>query len=425
MPSNPTETPNFAAEAPPEFAAELSGALALAADGHYAQAAEIFANLLKDPAASDPELSALLASHLAELLAAQGKAAEARTVLASYLTMDLDAGVRARLLCQAATVESDVRVAIALVAEADRLATGLGDPRPRVATLQVLLSLLVAGNHAQGVRIVGQALVDQGYLASDRPAQVQGGCVLAEQAERDGNRSAALEFARRAHGTAQLLPPQQVPLRAAAAVLRARLAVQCGHFIEASEASDLGLGDLPWGDPQGDELKLWRALAQLGLDPENAGAATELRDLARRERPELAGLAQSALDAMQAVEQEPVSHMDASLWIAEAQAARDPQRELQGRLVRAQVWLAQEKTEEARQDARIAAQLAAELLQPVAHAQARRLVAQVLTGQGLYQQARAELWAAQELAERAGVARIVKACGEWLAQIDEAELASR
>ena len=171
--------------------------------------------------------------------------------------------------------------------------------------------------------------------------------------------------------------------------------------------------------------QLWRALAQLGLDPENAGAATELRDLARRERPELAGLAQSALDAMQAVEQEPVSQMDASLWIAEAQAARDPQRELQGRLVRAQVWLAQEKTEEARQDARIAAQLAAELLQPVAHAQARRLVAQVLTGQGLYQQARAELWAAQELAERAGVARIVKACGEWLAQIDEAELASR
>ncbi len=425
MPLDPAQNPQDAAEAPAEFAAALQGAMALAADGHYDRAAEQLRALLLDPAAADPELGALLASHLAELLAALGQPAEARQVLGKYLAMDLDVPVRARLLCQAATVESEPRVAIAFAAEADRLATALTDPRPRVATLQVLLTLLVAGGHAQGVRIVGQGLVDQGHLAGDRAAQVQGACVLAEQAEKDGDRGQALEFARQAHGTGQLLPPEQGALRAAAAGLRARLAVQGGHFVEAIEASDLGLGDLAWGDGQGDDLRLWRALAQLGLDPENPSVAAELRDLARRTRPELAGLAQAALDAMQAEQEPTLTLADAALWIAEAQAKGDPHRELQGRLARAQAALAQERIDEARQDARIAAQLAAELLQPVAHAQARRVVAQVLTAQGLYPQARAELTAAQDLAARLGVERVAAACQEWLAHVDEAERASR
>ncbi|MBI5610780.1 MAG: hypothetical protein HY902_18020 [Deltaproteobacteria bacterium] len=430
MPLDPNQNPEGAdpgraAEAPPEFAAALAGALALAADGQYAQAADILRQLLQDPAAADPELGALLASHLAELLAALSQPSEARQVLGKYLAMDLDGAVRARLLCQAATVEAEPRVAIAFAAEADRLATALADPRPRVATLQVLLTLLVTGGHTQGVRVVGQGLIDQGHLAGDRGAQVQGACVLAEQAEQDGDRGQALEYARQAHGTAQLLPPEQAALRAAAAGLRARLAVQGGHFVEAIEASDLGLGDLAWGDAQGDELRLWRALAQLGLDPENPSTAAELRDLARRTRPELAALAQAALDAMQANQEPSLSHADAALWIAEAQANRDPHRELQGRLARAQALLAQERSDEARQDARIAAQLAAELLQPVAHAQARWVVAQVLTAQGLYRQARAELTAAHELAERLGVARVTAACRQWQAHVDEAERASR
>ena len=280
---------------PPDLTARLELAIAQLRHGQARHAALDLETLRTELHALDPALGALAGSHLAEALVAAGQRSRAVQVLgedAAKVRAPEFADIRARLLLQASPLHPDPEFGLQLAAEADRLATTLDDPQPRVHTIENLLTLLDRQGLTQGVREVADGLAVQARHAGDRPAQVRGLLRVALYDHEDGKPNLALDGARAAHACAALLPDADHALRAEAAALHGQLARETGQLLEAVEALDEAL--LAQASPD-DHTRLLRALAALGLGLDPRRTVAELQQVTHSPDQAVADRAKRAL----------------------------------------------------------------------------------------------------------------------------------
>lgn len=287
---------------------KIRAAAALTQAGQHQPAIPLLQALL-DQTADDVELSALVASQLADALIATGQRSQALQLLSETATQLRDpavAAVRARVLMQAATIHPDGEFAVQLAAEADALAANLPAPQPRVETLTLLLGLLEKGKFLQGIPIVADALVVQAERSGDVPAAVRGLLVLALDPTTPPGRD--LDIARDAHARSLQLPAEQRQWRTEAARVRGQLALQRGLALEALEVLDQAQLDEP--EPA---TALLRAEAALLLGHDAAEVTAQLHELLNGE----ATLAQRARVLLAQIAMDSGNVEEAGRWLNE------------------------------------------------------------------------------------------------------------
>lgn len=444
---------------------QIAEALALANAGEASAAVAILEAVRDRLRPISPQLAIQVGVELASIYEKNGWRSLALDTLADEAEAarapELSA-VRARILMQAAPLHPSAETALRMAGEADRLASLMPDPRPRLQTLATMLQLLAREGRHDVLPAVADVLAQQARLVGSREVEAEAHAIRAEGLLAAGKDVDALEAARQAHALALVAGVPDV--RARAAAVRGLAARRRGELLEALECLDQAMledADFPH------ELRLERALAATGLGVDRARVQQDLADLAIDEDAQLARrarLAQAniAIDAGDSATAEAIvanltdandrlamaarldllagrasdavaklrelqlhDNSDTGVrlqlahaqllagqavpalteldgLVAQASAARDVWLELQARLARSTVLEQLGDGEAARQDARRAAELAATLHLPVQHAQARALVALGLARLELFDEAQAEIEEALAFAARMG-----------------------